>query len=157
MKTPGVGFGTLGIALALALAPPLPVQAQEAIAVVVHPDNPLTTISREELRRLYLGTSTILPKGESVLLLESATVRERFYAAALGMSLARFKRHWIGVVFSGGSGTPPKEVGGLDDLRHFVATHRGAIAFLGAAEAGGTVKVLAVDGLRPDDPRYPLK
>lgn len=159
MKTPFVGSGSLVtlIVLGLALAPSRPAEAQEAIAVIVHPDNPLTTISRDELRRFYLGTSTTLPNRESVLLLESSTVRERFYATALGMSLDRVKRHWIGVVFSGQSGTPPKEVGGPDELRQFVATHRGAIAFLAARDVSGSVKILAVDGLRPSDPRYPLK
>ena len=89
--------------------------------------------------------------------MESSTVRERFYAAALGMSQDRVKRHWIGVVFSGQSGTPPKDVGGPAELQQFVATHPGAIAFLAATDVGGSVKVLAVEGRRPDDPRYPLK
>lgn len=160
MVTPGIvglmtRFALIVLGLALVLASTA--RAQEPIAVIVHPDNPLSMISREELRRFYLGTSTTLPNKESVLLLESATIRERFYAAALGMSVSRVKRHWIGVVFSGESGIPPREVGGPEELRQFVATHRGAIAFLEAADVTSSVKVLTIDGLRPGDARYPLK
>jgi len=152
----GMVLRLLGLAAGLALAPSRAVQAQEPIAVIVHPRNPLTTISLDELRRFYLGTSTTLPNREAVILLESSRVRERFYAAALQMNMDRVKRHWIGVVFSGESGIPPKEVGGPAELLRFVATHEGAMAFLLAGDVNGPVKVLAVGGLRPGDPNYPL-
>jgi len=96
----------------LGLAPVRAVHAQEPIAVIVHPGNPLTSISLDELRRLYLGSRTTLPNREAVILLESPAVRERFYTSALKMSPDRVKRHWIGVVFAGESDTPPREVGG---------------------------------------------
>lgn len=145
-----LGFGPRAVAICGA-------EARPPIAVIVHPNNPLKAITLEELRRFFLGTSTTLPNREAVILLESAEVRERFYASALRMSMDRIKRHWIGMVFSGESGTPPREVGGSDALLQFVATHPGGIAFLKASEVTGAVRVLMVEGLPPSDPRYPLR
>lgn len=159
LNTPVVGARTVLVLLVtvLALAAPRLARAQEPIAVIVHPSNRLSMISLEELRRFYLGRSTTLPKGESVMLLESPEVRQRFYSAALRMSPDRIKRHWIGVVFSGESGTPPKEVGVPAELVKFVASHPNAIAFVGAGAVNGSVKILAIQGLRPGDPNYPLR
>ncbi len=145
------------IGLWLGLAPVRVAHAQEPIAVIVHPGNPLSSISLDELRRLYLGTRTTLPNKEAVILLESPAVRERFYAAALRMSADRVKRHWMGIVFAGESDAPPKEVGGADALVQFVATHAGGIAFLPAGSSTDAVKVLAIEGMRPHDPGYPLR
>lgn len=140
-----------------AVGPARGAEAAQPIAVIVHPANPLKTISREELRRYFLGTTTTFPNREAVILLESAEVRERFYASALKMSMDRIKRHWIGMVFSGESGTPPREVGGTAALLQFVASHPGGIAFLKASEVTAEVRALLVEGVPPDDPRYPLR
>lgn len=159
MKRTRTGFpAVLAMAgLLLVLGPVRSGLAQEPIAVVVQPGNPLTTISLDELRRFYLGTSTAMPNKEPVVLVESAEARARFYATVLRMNPDRVKRHWIGAVFSGESGTPPREVSPPADLLQFVAGHPGAIAFVRAAAVDRSVKILTVDGHRPGDPNYPIR
>jgi len=118
------------------------------------PENGLAT---EDLRHLYLGVRTAFPNRAPVLLVALPTLRERFYAAALGMQDAQFRRYWMGLVFSGDSALPPVEVGTVDAVKQLVARHPGAVGFIDAAAADASVKVITIDGLRPDEPGYPLR
>jgi hypothetical protein len=146
---------TLGAMALCAVVPLRAVRAQ--VAVVVNRSNSLSNVSLEDLRRLYLGAATSFPNKETVILLESPKSRASFYHAALGMSEDRVKRHWIGMVFKGASAVPPKEIASPEELRHFVAEHAGAIAFIDASTMDVSVKLLIVDGHQPGDPTYPLR
>jgi hypothetical protein len=132
-------------------------QTRAPIAVIVNPHNPEDGLAIEDLRHLYLGVRTAFPNRAPVLLLALPKVSERFYSAALGMRGAQVRRYWIGMVFSGDSALPPNEVANSKELKRLVARHPGAVGFIDAAESDSTVKVVTIEGLRPDDPRYPLR
>ena len=51
----------------------------------------------------------------------------------------------------------PKEIASPEELRHFVAEHAGAIAFIDASAMDVSLKLLVVDGHQPGDPTYPLR
>lgn len=127
------------------------------VAVVVSLESPLTEITLDDLRGMYLGKLTRLETGERVVLLESPRVREAFYHAALRMNPDRVKRHWIGMVFSGAGVIPPREIANAEELRRYVSGRPGAIAFLAADAVGPDVRILRVDGLRPSDADYPIR
>ena len=151
------GLGLLGLpgdALAQAADPS---SEQAPIAVVVHPSSPLSDITLEDLRRLFLGSTTSLENGERVELLGMAPNRTRFYRAALGMSEDRLKRHWISRVFAGQAGTPPQEFRNEEDLLDFVASHPGAVAFIDVRAVTGDVKLVRVDGRTPADDGYAIR
>lgn len=131
-------------------------ESDGAIAVIVNRNNPIDNVTAADLRRLYLGNTTVFSNRERVVLLEQAGLRESFYRTVLNMSSDRVKRHWIGVVFSGSGATPPKTVSQADLVLDFVRHARGAIAFVDARVVDPTVKVLAVEGSRPGDPDYAL-
>jgi len=139
------------------LTPTLPAEARAQFAVIVNPRNPIKDLSLEELRRLYLGRTTTFSQNQPVILLEQAAISDGFYQAALGMNEARLRRHWIGIVFSGETAKPPKSIAVADDLKRAVAENRGAIAFIDLAETEPGMKVLTINGRRPDDARYPLR
>jgi len=132
-------------------------QDSEPIAIIVHPSNPIADLSLDEVRRLYLGSTTIFDNNERVVLLESSADRTRFYRVALGMGEDRLKRHWIGRVFAGQAGSPPQEIRTDDELRRYVATHPGAIAFVRAGDGDRSTKIVSIDGLRPADDGYPIR
>ncbi len=140
-----LGIGILGTSVE-ALGHPTD---HHPIAVVVHPSNPLTDLSAEELRRLFLGSTTSMSGGERVELAGLDQSRARFYRTALGMSEDRLKRHWIGRVFAGQPGTPPMEFRSVDELLQFVSSHPGAVAFVDAASVDGQVKTITIDGRAP--------
>lgn len=144
------------LVLPIGAAAPHAAVAQEAIAVIVNRSNPIDSLTAADLRRLYLGTATIFPSRERVVLFEQADLRDSFYRTVLNMSGDRVKRHWIGIVFAGSGATPPKSVTDAKELRDFVKHRRGAIGFVDARAVDPSVKVLAVDGFLPGDTDYAL-
>ena len=161
MRMPRPRGRVVGLALWLAvqLVAAISADAQDApvIAVIVHPDNPIKDLTLDDLRRLYLGSTTLFADREPVVLLESSDLRSRFYRTALGMGEDRLKRHWVSRVFSGQSGSPPREIRRHTELLEYVERHPGAIAFVDAGVLDGTVKALTLDGHQPTDPGYPLR
>lgn len=149
-------LGLLGTSAEAIAQPGGPDEMHHAIAVVVHPASPLSDLSSEELRRLFLGSTTSLEGGERVELGGLNEARSRFYRSALGMSEDRLKRHWISRVFAGQPGTPPVEFRSTDELLEFVASHPGAVAFVHAGSVDGKVKVVSIDGRTPGDVDYAM-
>jgi hypothetical protein len=146
---------TLAVLCLLVVA--LPTTAHAQVAVVVNRGNPITGLTLEQLRRLYLGKSTTFPGGTPVTLIESPAVRAGFYRQVLGMTHDQFKRHWVGVVFSGEGASPPREIEEVTQLRRFVSDHAAAVAFLPLGDVDTSVKVLTIDGAKPGDANYPLR
>lgn len=127
------------------------------IAVVVHRDNPVHDLPLAALRRLYLGQTTTFNDGQRVVLLEYTPMQASFYKKALGMSPDLVHRHWIGLVFQGEDANPPQPFRDPDAVKHYVADHPGAIAFMDLRAVDATVKVIRVGGLAPADAQYPLR
>ena len=145
------------VLLLLSAAPAHRANAQDPIAVIVHPKSAIADISLGALQRVYLGRTATLQNKEPVLLVESAWLRERFYSRALSMNADRFKRHWIGVIFSGEGASPPKEMGSPAEVLQYVASHPSAIAFIELSIVDKSVKTVTIDGLRPTEPAYRLR
>ena len=141
----------------LAVPRPARGQAPSPIAVIINPHNPEDGLALEDLRHLYLGVRSAFPNRAPVLLLALPGISERFYARALQMSGDEVRRYWIGLVFSGDSAVPPKEVTNVGELKRLVARHPGAVGFIPAGDADSTVRVVAIEGKRPDDANYPLR
>jgi hypothetical protein len=147
----------LAILSTVLTASPARAQATGPIAVIINRHNPEGGLAVEDLRHLYLGVRTAFPNRAPVLLLALPRVSERFYASALQMSPDQVKRYWIGLLFSGDSAVPPKEIADVVELKRLVARHPGAVAFIPAGEADTTVRVVDIEGKRPGDAGYPLR
>ena len=129
-----------------------------SIAVIVHPTNSVSDISLDELRRLYMGSTVLFgARQQRVALAELESERMRFYRLVLSMNEDRVKRHWIGLVFAGEAATPPETFMTVDDVKQFVASRPGAIAFIPLQAVDSNVKQLTVEGLPPGHPSYPLR
>ncbi|MFY9583980.1 MAG: hypothetical protein WAR21_05760 [Candidatus Acidiferrales bacterium] len=130
------------------------------IAVVVHPDTPISNLSLEEVRKVFMGErqywSTKLPV---VLLLRAPVARERDLVLNViyQMSEVQFKRYWIAKIFRAESATAPKIVYSSDMTNELVRAIPGAIAFVAARDVRSGLKVVRVDGYLPGQPGYPLR
>ena len=130
------------------------------IAVVVHPDTPVSNLSLAEVRRVFLGDrqywSTNVPV---VLLIRAPVSRERNVALKViyQMSEAQFKQYWIAKIFRAESASAPKAVYSNDMANELVSAVPGAIAFIDAREVRLGAKVVRVDGRLPGDPGYILR
>ena len=132
---------------------------QGPIAVVVHPDVPVDSLTIADLRRLALGDREFWPGGTRVTLLIRAPVaRERdvVVKTLCEMSEAQFRQHWIGKVFRADTALAPKIVYSTTMAIDLASSTPGAITFVDASQVGRGLKVLKIEGLRPGDKNYPL-
>lgn len=146
---------------ALVLLVPVPTHTQTGdIAVVVHPDVPVSNLSLADLRRILLGDREFWTTGVRVTLLIRAPIaRERDAAVkdVCQMTEAQFRQHWIGKVFRADAPSGPKIVYSTEMALEQVSRTPGALSFVPAASAGRGVKVLRIDGKTPGQPGYSVK
>jgi hypothetical protein len=131
-----------------------------SIAVVVHPDTPVTDLTLDEVRKIFLGDRQYWSAKLPVVLLMRAPVaheRDVVLRVIYQMNEAQFKRYWIAKIFRAESATPPKTYYSNDMANELTATIPGAIAIMDASEVPRGVKVVRIDGHLPTDGDYPLK
>src|SRR5687767_12593636 len=71
--------------------------------VIVHPENPATSIERKLLADIFLKKASKWPGGEKVAPVDlpaSSPVREKFSADVLKRSSAAIKSYWQQLIFS---------------------------------------------------------
>jgi hypothetical protein len=143
--------------LSIAQPPRLSVVATTPIAVVVGSKSTLRNLSMSELRRVYLGEAGRVDRVQGVEIVEFTPIRREFYERVLDMSEARFKRHWIGLLFAGEATVPPKEFSDVTELRDYLASNPKAISFVPLNQVSPALKIVSVDGFSPSSADYPLK
>ena len=130
------------------------------IAIVVHPDTPVSDLSLTDVRKVLLGErqywTTKLPV---VLLIRAPVARERDVVLRViyQMSESQFKQYWVAKIFRAEAASPPKIVYSNDVVLQLVAAMPGSIAFVDARSVRPGLKVLRVDGQLPGDRNYPLR
>lgn len=139
----GVVLGALG-----ALLPARPLAAQRVeYHVIVNAANPITTISRDDLSRIFLKQMTRWPEGGGIAaadLAPNSPVRERFTRDVHGRSVSAIRAYWHRQIFTGHA-VPPVERASDAEMLEFVARDTNAIGYVSAATPlGRTVRVLVV-------------
>jgi ABC-type phosphate transport system substrate-binding protein len=130
------------------------------VAVVVHPDTPISNLSLAEVRKVLLGErqywSAKLPV---VLLIRAPVAREREVVLRViyQMTEAQFKQFWVAKIFRAEAASPPKIVYSNDMQYELVTAIPGAIAFVDARNVRPGLKVLRVDGHLPGEREYSLR
>jgi ABC-type phosphate transport system substrate-binding protein len=123
--------------------------ARADIAVIVHPDNPVLSMTPREVSNLYLGRARSFstdgrtaPLSASVYELPSdCALRETFFRTLNGMDIKQLNAYWARLRFSG-EVLPPAT---LPDSRAVVETvshKRSAIGYVDAAAVNNAVKVV---------------
>jgi ABC-type phosphate transport system substrate-binding protein len=125
-------------------------EATPSFQVIVASGNPATTIKRQELAQFFLKKKSRWSDGREVVPVDQtarSTVRGAFtrsVLAAEGMEhLSEVESFWLQQVYSG-RGTPPPIKASDKDVVAFVEANPGAIGYVSAAAASGSVKVLTV-------------
>ena len=123
--------------------------AAQDFAVIVNEAVPLTSVTTEDLSRLFQKRATRWANGlsaEPVDQTEQAGVRERFSQAVFAKSVDQVKTWWQTQIFSG-RGVPPVELSGDQAVIGFVQSHAGAVGYVSAAATlPAGVKRLRVTG-----------
>jgi len=145
------------LTLSLALLRPAAASAGD-VALVVHPSNPATDVSWSEVVAMFRQDQQHWKGGRKIylILLETGSpareiVRQRVYR----MTELELKKFWLGKLYRGEIAAFPR-VAVAAAAKRIVTQAPNALAFIDAAAADQTVKVLRIDGLRPGQPGYRL-
>jgi ABC-type phosphate transport system substrate-binding protein len=158
-RTVATAVALASTAVLLAAAPALAQTRTGDLAIVVHPDTPVSQLTFVELRQVFLGERQYWNPATPVVLLIRAPVaaeRNAVLNVIYQMREPQFKQYWIAKIFRAEMTSPPKVVYSNDSANQLVAAIPGAIAFMAAGEVKPGLKVLRVDGHLPGEPGYRL-
>ncbi|NOX76615.1 MAG: phosphate ABC transporter substrate-binding protein [Gammaproteobacteria bacterium] len=116
----------------------------DEVVIIVHPSNPLTEISTDDVKKIYLGKKKFFPGGGNVIPGEQPSNTEShkfFYDSIIGKSETELRSYWSRRIFSG-KGTPPKVIGYDRIVKERVASTPLAMGYIMRSEIDNTVKVL---------------
>lgn len=106
--------------------------AEPPVVMVVSPDNPTTTLSRQEVEDIFLGRSAQFPDGRRAVPVDQSldsAVRQAFTSQLLERTPAQIRSHWAKIIFTG-RGRPPVDVAGDDAVKSAIASNPHAIGYI---------------------------
>ena len=129
------------------------------IAVVVNPKNPITNVTRSDLRKIFAGEKRTWSGGVSVKLFVRVpgSYERMVLLRLLGMSEGEYKQYWIAQVFHGDAQAEPAALFSNGMQKEAIMAFPGAIALMALQDVKSTMKVVKVDGHLPGEPGYPLR
>jgi hypothetical protein len=128
------------------------------VAVVVNQNNPVSNLSRNEVRKLFAGERKVWSPGLPVkIFVRAQGASERLVLLALlDMSESEYKQYWISQVLRKEARDEPVALFSNAMQRQAIEIYPGAIALVNVREVAGGMKVVRVDGRAPGDKGYPL-
>jgi ABC-type phosphate transport system substrate-binding protein len=133
----------------LVVNPAVAAEPATAYKVIVNAANAVTTLSRDDVSRIFLKKTIKWPNGQPVLPVDlptSAPSRRAFSKGVLGRDPTEVGAYWNQVIFSGRAVPPPTKSSDSEVLS-YVRDNPNAIGYVAAdAKIDASVKVLT---LRP--------
>jgi ABC-type phosphate transport system substrate-binding protein len=114
--------------------------------VVVHPSNPVDSMTEKEISALFLKSVTRWDDGRRVLPLDHAdgsAIRARFSESIHGRSVSAIKNYWQQQIFAGRDVPPPEKASDREVLA-YVASNPSAIGYVSSGADLGSVKVVSI-------------
>ena len=134
---------SLGLAALLSAAP----AGAQTYRVIVNASNSTTTISKDDLARVYMKKLTTWKGGGETVVVDQgprSPVRAQFSTQVLGRDVATMKNYWQQSLFAG-RGVPPIEQASDAQVLAFVSSNPNAIGYVSETAAlPSGVKVLEV-------------
>jgi ABC-type phosphate transport system substrate-binding protein len=138
MARPRITWLVLALVMLFAAPARRASSAGDAFKIIVHPDNPATSIDRDLLRRVYLKKAS---GWRPIDLSSSVGARARFTRDVLKKTPSQLRSYWSQQVFSG-KGGPPPEARSVAAAISYVLAHPGAVAYIPADVDAGGAKVV---------------
>ncbi len=117
---------------------------QPFMVVIGSPGLSVNSLTREQVRAIFLGKKSRLPSGEQVSVLApqgDSSLKTRFYRDILGKTPRQVKIHWAKVRFQGKL-QPPKHLVDDEAVKEAVAYSPGMIGIIRNTAVDDSVKVL---------------
>lgn len=119
----------------------------ERFSLVVHPSNPIESISPEEASRIFLKQVKTWPMGLPIEVVDQhadSKLRAIFSRAVHGRSVPAIKSHWHKKIFTG-RGLPPTELKSDVEVIRFVSSHPGGIGYISSRTSTHTLKIVRLE------------
>jgi ABC-type phosphate transport system substrate-binding protein len=147
--------------ICLASLASLQVAAAQAgdVAVVVNDRNPVTKISKIELRNIFAGEERSWSAGVPIrIFVRAPGTRERAaLLKLLDMTEGEYKQYWTAQVFRGEAQAEPIALPSNGMQREAVVAYPGAVALVELQDVKAGMKVLRVEGRMPGEAGYALE
>jgi ABC-type phosphate transport system substrate-binding protein len=120
--------------------------ARSDIVVVVSAASPISSLSKGQVAKIFLGKSRRFPDGSRAVPLnqsEGNVERDAFYQLVSGKSPTQVKAHWSKLIFTG-RGQPPKEAASNDAVKQLLANNGVNIGYIDRAAVDDSVKIVAL-------------
>ena len=121
-------------------------RAAEAYRVIVNPKNPVASVERAELARLFMKKVAAWPDGTPVVAVDrerTAPVRGAFSKDVHNKDADAIAAHWATLVYAGRE-FPPTVKQSDDAVLEFVRNTPGAVGYVSAATPLSGVKAISV-------------
>jgi len=118
--------------------------ASAEIAVVVHPSSGVTSLTEDDIARIFLGKSKSFPSGTAAVPVnqdEGAPARDKFNEAVCKKNSSQYKAYWSQLVFTG-KGTAPKDGGNDAAVKALVAANPTMVGYVDSSVVDSSVKVV---------------
>lgn len=102
--------------------------AHAAILIIAHSSAPVDSISRKEIKNIYLGSPS--NTFDTPLMLSTPNdVRQTFNAKVIGLSEARLQSYIAQMRF-GGRALPLEEIDNIEDMLNYVRENPGSLGYV---------------------------
>lgn len=118
--------------------------ARAEIVVIVHPSNPVSNLSRDQVIDLYMGRVIVFPGGGLALPLDQSPgsdAQRAFYQGLIGRSVAEVKAWWARLLFTGAA-SPPRALPSAAAVLKTVRENPNAIAYIDSGDVDERVKIV---------------
>ena len=124
--------------------PVKPAGSPEVLVVLINPSAGVSSLSRDEIRAVYFGRTTIWPNNRAVRPYNrpaASSAGKKFFANVLRSSAGDFRQHWDSLQLSG-NGIAPGTIASADSMVARVAATSGAIGYILESELPADLKGL---------------
>jgi hypothetical protein len=118
--------------------------ATAELVIIVHADNPVDHLSREEVIDLYMGRNTHFPDGKLAQPIDQATdapIRAEYYLKLLNKNTAQVNAFWARLKFSGRA-SPPQTLSNTQLINSEVMNNKAAIAYVDSKDLNHKTKIV---------------
>jgi len=112
----------------------VPLYGADEILIIGSKDIPADSVSRDEIRNIFLGEKVKWDNGEKIsFVLLLTDVHEAFLKQYLGSTAAQYQNYWKKMIFTG-KAKSPKSFSSPEKVIEYVTSTGGSIAYIPSAE-----------------------
>lgn len=118
--------------------------AMAEVAVIVHPSAGVSSLTEDDVSRLFLGKTKSFPGGAQAVPInqnEGSAARDKFNESVCKKNASQYKAYWSQLVFTG-KGTPPKDGGDDAAVKALIAANPNMIGYVDSSVVDASVKVV---------------